>query len=101
VRKLTPAGFVEACHTPGLFVHTSKPIMFALIVDDFGIQHVGKPAADFLISTLNQDYTITIDWTGTKFCGLHLEWDYIKRSVKLSMPGYVAQALANILMILK
>jgi len=51
VHKLTPAGFVPVRHTPGLFVHTSKPIMFALIVDDFGVQYVGKPAADFLIST--------------------------------------------------
>ena len=93
VRKLTPAGFVQARHTPGLFVHTSKPIMFALIVDDFGIQYVGKPAADFLISTLRQDYTITVDWTGAEFCGLHLDWDYTQRSVELSMPGYVARAL--------
>jgi len=67
--------------------------MFALIVDDFGIQYVGKPTADFLISTLRQDYTITIDWTGAEFCGLHLDWDYTERSVKLSMPGYVARAL--------
>jgi len=95
VKKLAPAGFVEARHTPGLFTHTSKPIMFALIVDDFGIQYVGKPAADFLISTLRKDYTITIDWTGSEFCGLHLEWDYTARTVELSMPGYVARALAR------
>jgi len=96
VRKLTPTGFVEARHTPGLFVHTSKSSskpMFALIVDDFGIQYVGKPAVNFLISTLHSDYTMAIDWTGAEFCGLHLEWDYAKRSVKLSMPGYVARAL--------
>jgi len=67
--------------------------MFALIVDDFGIQYVGKPAADFLISTLRRDYTITVDWTGAELCGLHLEWDYTERSVKLSMPSYVARAL--------
>jgi len=93
VRKLTPAGFVQAYHTPGLFLHTSKQIMFALIIDDFGIRYVGKPAANFLISTLQQDYTITIDWTGAKFCGLHLEWDNTTHSVELSMPSYVARAL--------
>jgi len=86
VHTLAPAGFVAAHQTLGLFVHTPKPIMFALIVDDFGIQYVGKPAANFCIFTLKQDHTIPIDWIGTK-------WDYTERFVELSMPGYVARAL--------
>jgi len=95
VSKLIPAGFVEARHTPGLFRHTSKPIMFALIVDDFGIQYTGKANAEYLISELTKHYDVTVDWTGTEFCGLHLDWDYTARTVELSMPGYVARALAR------
>ena len=95
VRRLGPAGFDEARHTAGLFVHKTRPLMFALIVDDFGVHFVDKANADFLISTLSQHYTLTIDWTGAEFCGLHLDWDYTARSVELSMPGYVARALAR------
>jgi hypothetical protein len=38
-------------------------------------------------------YTVTTDWSGTKYCGLTLEWDDVVRTVNLSMPGYVAKAL--------
>jgi hypothetical protein len=38
-------------------------------------------------------YKMTTDWTGTSYCGLTLAWDYAKRTVDLSMPNYVAQAL--------
>ena len=29
------------------------------------------------------------DWGCTKFCGITLEWDYIRRIYLLSMPGYI------------
>ena len=36
---------------------------------------------------------MTTDWEGEKYCGLTLEWDYIKRKVHLSIPGYIDNAL--------
>ena len=36
---------------------------------------------------------IDIDWTGKRFCGIHLHWDYLNRTCDLSMPGYVDHAL--------
>jgi hypothetical protein len=29
------------------------------------------------------------DWTGNLYCGITLEWDYIGRTVNISMPGYI------------
>ena len=40
---------------------------------------------------LKTTYEITVDWTGTKFLGLTLKWNYIDRYVDLSMPGYIQE----------
>jgi hypothetical protein len=68
--------------------------MFALVVDDFGIQYTGKEHADHLLATLSKDYeAVMVDWSGSLFCGITLDWDYAERHVTLSMPGYVQAAL--------
>jgi hypothetical protein len=79
--------------TPGLFRHATRPISFTLVVDDFGVKYVGEEHAQHLIDTLQSLYSITTDWTGSLYCGLTLQWDYLARTVDLSMPGYVANAL--------
>ena len=38
--RLEAAGYYEAAITPGLWKHKWRPILFALIVDDFGIEYV-------------------------------------------------------------
>jgi hypothetical protein len=50
--------------TPSLWQHNSRPVTFSLVVDDFGIKHVGQAHADHLIHALQQLYQISIDWTG-------------------------------------
>jgi hypothetical protein len=68
--------------------------MFALVVDDFGIQYTGKEHADHLLEALLRDYeAVTMDWVGSLFCGITLDWNYEERHVTLSMPGYVQAAL--------
>ena len=65
------------------------------MVDDFGVKYVGGEAhANHLIKALKKNYDISEDWKGLKYCGLSLDWDYKKREVHLSMPGYVEKALA-------
>jgi hypothetical protein len=92
--RLEPHGYSECYHTPGLWKHNTRPIMFALVVDDFGIQYTGKDHAQHLIASLRQDYeAVMVDWTGSLFCGITLKWDYENRTVDLSMPGYVAAAI--------
>jgi hypothetical protein len=80
-------------HTHGLWRHATRPIVFSLNVDDFGVKYVGKENADHLYHALCQYYPTSIDWPGGLYCGIMLHWDYDARTVDLSMPGYVAAAL--------
>jgi hypothetical protein len=93
VAHLATHGYHQAQHTAGLFTHATRPVTFCLTVDDFGIQYTGAEHAQHLFDTLRQIYAITVDWTGTKYCGLTLHWDYCQGTVDVSMPGYVARAL--------
>jgi len=63
-------------------------------VDDFGVKYINKTDINHLIQALKQDYKIEEDWEGTRYLGNTLYWDYKKREVHLSMPGYVERALA-------
>jgi hypothetical protein len=37
--RLEPHGYQECEHTPGLWRHNTRALMFSLVVDDFGIQY--------------------------------------------------------------
>jgi hypothetical protein len=64
-------------HTPGLWKHATRKLMFTLVVDDFGIQFSHVKDAQHFLAALKQDYeAITVDWTGSLFCGITLTWDY-------------------------
>ena len=86
-------GYFEVTHTPGLWKHVSRPIQFTLVVDDFGIKYVGEEHFKHLINALREHYDVTIDKEGKLYCGITLEWDYDKRTLDISMPGYVKKQL--------
>ena len=80
-------------NTDCLFRHVSNGTDFSLDVDDFGVKYTNKSGVDHLIQTLQALYSITINWTGSKYLGFTIEFDYPRRTVTLSMPGYIAKAL--------
>lgn len=43
--------------------------------------------ADHLMAALEQQYTVSKDWAGERYCGLTLDWDYNARTCDISMPG--------------
>ena len=90
---LAPDGDHPCTFTPGLWKHKDRPILFTLVVDDFGIKYVGHPHAEHLLKVLQEHYTVTTDWEGSRYCGISLKWDYTNGTVELSMPGYVEEAL--------
>ncbi len=93
-RKLAPFGYYKCVNTPGLWYHVSRPISFTLVVDDFGVKYVGKDHADHLIASIKCTYKkLTEDWTGSLYCGILLDWDYVGRTVDISMPGYIKKKL--------
>jgi hypothetical protein len=91
--RLNKHGYVQSSRTPGLWTHKWRPVQFTLVVDDFGIKYVGEENLQHLISVLKENYEISIDREGKRYCGVFLDWDYEKREVHLSMPGYVTKAL--------
>lgn len=92
-KRLNKHGYYQSKLIPGLWKHKTRPIQFTLVVDDFGVKYVGREHAEHLISVLQEHYKIKTDWTGDRYIGIHLKWDYVKQQVHLHMPGYVKKAL--------
>jgi hypothetical protein len=92
-KRMATHGYYQCKHTHGLWRHTTRPIVFSLVVDNFGVKYVGKEHANHLYACLLKHYPTSIDWPGKLYCGITLDWDYEARTVDLSMPGYVAAAL--------
>ena len=93
--RLIEYGYVELPHTPGLFMHKTRPIWFTLVVDDFGVKYVGEEHANHLMSVLRKFYDVEEDWTGELYCGITLSWNYNERYVDISMPKYVQKQLVK------
>jgi hypothetical protein len=92
-RRLAIHGYHQTKLTPGLWRHVTLPIQFTLVVDDFGVQYVGKEHSQQLIDALETYYTISKDWNGGLYCGITLKWDYENKHVDLSMPDDIKDAL--------
>ena len=92
-KRLNKHGYFQSKLVPGLWSHKTRPIQFALTVDDFGVKYIGKEHAIHLQKVLEEHYKVTTDWTGTRYIGIHLAWDYAKGQVHLFMPDYVKKAL--------
>jgi hypothetical protein len=67
---LAPFGYYSARHTPGLWLHRTRPISFTLIVDDFAVKYVGKHHVEHLRNALLRTYELTTDWTETVYSGM-------------------------------
>ena len=95
VKHLATHGYYPTANTPCLFRHESRPIAFTLVVDDFGIKCNGDEHAEHLFAALREEYTITVDYTGSKYVGITIQHDKAARTMSLSMPGYVLKALTR------
>jgi hypothetical protein len=85
--------YYKAATTPRLWHYKWRPVMFALIVDDFAIQYVGDSHLDHFCQALKKHYKVSEESNGTCFAGMTLKWNYspihAKCSCCLSMPGYI------------
>jgi hypothetical protein len=91
--RLAEFDYYKAATTPGLWHHKWRPVMFALIVNNFAIQYVGDAHLDHLCQALKKHYEVSEEIDGTRFAGMTLKWNYspihARRSFCLSMPGYI------------
>jgi hypothetical protein len=92
-RNLASFGYYESVNTPGLWGHESRPLTFTLVVDDFEVKFVNKDDVNHLISSISTTYKLTKDWTGNLYCSIMLKWDYVARTVDISMQGYIKKKL--------
>ena len=93
IKNLAPAGYAPMKYTPGLWKHKSRPTTFTLAVDDFGIKYFCQEDLQHLLRALKDHYQISLDMSGSQYCGLHINWNYPAKYVDISMPNYVAKTL--------
>ena len=80
-------------YSPNIWVHESRDTNVFLCVDDFGVKYTSKADVQYLINALQENYDITIDWSGQVFCGLDLEWNYAQGYVDNIMRSFVIKTL--------
>ena len=91
--RLNAHGYQYSNITPSMWTLGWRPICFTLIVENFGLKYVGKEHADHIIKSIKENYDITEYWEGNRYLGLTFYWNYDTRSVHLSMPEYIPDAL--------
>jgi hypothetical protein len=92
-KRLKEHGYSQSETTPGLWKHEWRPIMFSLVVDDFGVKYVGEEHAEHLLKTIQKHYQCSVEKEGERYCGLTIKWDYPNKKVHISMPKYIENAL--------
>jgi hypothetical protein len=68
--RLAPFGYYPARHTPGLWLHNTRPISFTLVVDDFAVKYIGKQHAEHPRNALLRAYELPTDWKATVYSGM-------------------------------
>ena len=99
-KRLNKEGYFQDKFVPGLWHHEWREIKFCLTVDDFGVKYSKREDAEHLLKSLEKYYTCSKDWSGSRYIGIKLDWDYNRdhnrRKVHLSMPNYVTTAPAEL-----
>ena len=92
VKKLAPEEYYSIQNHSGIWKHISRPKIFTLCIDDFGIKYTSKKDANHLIKSIAKHFTVSVDDEGKHYLGLTLDWYYKNRWVDISMPGYTTAA---------
>jgi len=92
-QHLAKHGYDKLKHTPGLFKHHTRPILFTLVVNNFGIPYEGAGHLKHLLNILKLFYNVEVNMSGGLYCGITLDWHYKDKYVDISMPNYVWKQL--------
>jgi hypothetical protein len=92
-KHLAIRGYYQCQHTPRLWCHMWRDITFCLVIDNFGIKTTSMADMKRLVSSLQEHYSVAVDWTGSLFCRVKLTWNYVYCTVDLHMPDYISKAL--------
>jgi hypothetical protein len=67
IRNLATYGYHPVKVTPRLCKHETRRTTFTLVVDNFGVQYFNKEDADHLITSIEANFPVKTDWTGSKY----------------------------------
>ena len=87
---LKKQNYYQCPTTPDLWCHARRPVLFFLVVDDFGVEYVGKRHSLHLNSVLEEHYKVTENWKVNLYFGINLKWDYINRTFRITTKYYIA-----------
>ena len=93
--RLNKEDYYQSKIVPGLWRHKTRPTVFTLIVDNFGIKFLSKNDLDHLIGVLGKYYNEKVNMKGQEYLKIELDWDYDNGQVHLSMEPYLKKALAQ------
>jgi hypothetical protein len=94
-KRLSNHGHAPIPNTPGLWKYETRPLTFTLVIDHCRVKYIGRENAENFKNALKENYMVSTDWKGALYCVISLDWDYEQRTVQLSMPNYIQQALHN------
>ena len=86
VYHIAKYGYAPCKRTSALWRHATRPVVFTLCVDGFGVKYIGKQHANHMLNSFRASYNITCNYNGSLYLGLTIDWDYKCRGVKISMP---------------
>ena len=90
---LAEHGYHECTLTSGLFRHTTLPVAFTLVVDDFLVKFHNRDDAQHLINalTLHGMYKVKVNERADKYLGYNIVYSPDMREISLSMPDSIAK----------
>jgi hypothetical protein len=83
-------------NTPGLFRHSTRPITFVLVVDDFGVKYHHPSDFAFLVSCLSTLYHVKAHPIASSFLGFTLAHNRSDRTFSVSYPNYISTLLTRL-----
>ena len=98
---LEPYGYEPMPRTTGLWRHKSRPTIFCLCVDDFGINFWNRHDADHSCNAIGANFQHAVDEEEKNHCGLTITCDFKQGHVDVSMPKCVPTTLKKLMHIPK
>ena len=62
VKHMAPFGYHPVQHTPGLWVHNTRPTIFSLVVNDFCVQYSSMDDTNHFYMPLKQNTQSPLTW---------------------------------------
>ena len=86
--NLKKYGHAPDKYSPNMWVHETCTTKCCLCVDNCGAKYTSRVGTQYLINTLQENYYITVDWSGQAFYGLDLKWNHAQGYADIIMQNF-------------